>query len=646
LGEERVERRLAAILCADVVEYSRLMGADEEGTHERLKGHLQELVNPKIEEHRGRVVKNTGDGFLAEFASVVGAVRCAVEVQRGMADREPDVPEERRIRFRIGVNLGDVIAEEHDIFGDGVNVAARLEGLAQPGGVCISRMVRDQIRDKLPYPFEDLGEQQVKNITRPVRIYALRPETVAAFPATSAPAVAPRRRRGAVAAIAVAAAAALVIGVSAWWLRPGMRSATTGPMASAPTTTSISQPFVAPRLSIVVLPLVNLNSDPDQQYFVDGITEDLTTDLSRMVGMFVISRNTAFTYKDKPVDAKQIGRELGVRYVLEGSVQRTGKQVRVNAQLIDAETNTHLWADRFDSSTGDLFALQNEIATRISFSLRVELVSAEAARPTEQSDALDYVLRARALAVGKRPSREVYAERIDMLERALVIDPRSVAAQSWLAVALAGRVLDQLSASPTSDIARAEKLIEQALATSPRSPNVHFAKGQLLRAQGRCEEAIPEYETAIAFNPSVGAIAALGECKFYTGSIEDMISLQERAIRLSPRDPFIGNWYLRIGVAHLLQSRTEEAIGWFEKARSANPGRAPSHAYLASAYALKGETEPSAAELAEARQLSSDNRYSSMAHLKTSQYWGVPKIRALFENTYFAGLRKAGMPEE
>jgi adenylate cyclase len=639
-------RHLAAILAADVAGYSRLMGADEEGTHERLKAHFQQLFDPKIKEHQGRVVKNTGDGMLVEFPSVVDAMRCAAEVQRGMIDREPDVTVERRIKFRIGINLGDVILDGGDIFGDGVNIAARLEALAEPGGICVSRTVREQIRDKLPYSLDDMGEQRVKNIARPVRVYALRAEAVAELPTTSVPTVAPRRRREAVAAIAVGAAAALVIGVSVWWLWPGMRSAPTAPVASARTATSISQPLVAPRLSIVVLPFVNLNSDPDQQYFADGITEDLTTDLSRLANMLVISRNTAFTYKNKPTDAKQVGRDLGVRYVLEGSVQRDGRQIRINAQLINAETDTHLWAERFDSNTGDLFALQNEIATRISFSLRVQLVRAEAARPTEQPDALDYVLRGRALAVEKRPSREVYAERIEMFERALMIDPRSVAAQSWLAVTLASRMLDQLSESPTSDIARAEKLIEQALATSPRIPAAHFAKGQLLRAQGRCEEAIPEYEAAIAFNPSVGTIAALGECKFYTGSIEDMTSLQERAIRLSPRDPFIGNWYLRIGIGHLLQSRTEDAIPWFEKARSANPGRAPPHAYLASAYALNGEAERAAAELAGARRMSSDDRYSSIARLKAAQFWGVPKIRVLFENTYFAGLRKAGMPEE
>jgi class 3 adenylate cyclase len=348
-------RRLTAILAADVAGYSRLMGVDEEGTHERLKAHLGGLVNPKIAEHRGRVVKNTGDGFLAEFPSVVDAVRCAVEVHRGMADREPDVPDERRIAFRVGINLGDVIVEEHDIFGDGVNVAARLEALAEPGGICVSRVVRDQVRDKLDFAFEDLGEQQVKNIARPVRIYALRLEAVTAG---------------------------------------------------------------------------------------------------------VISRNTAFTYRNKPVDTKQIGRELGVRYVLEGSVRRSGNQVRINAQLIDAKTAAHLWAERFDYGTVDLFALQNEVTSRLANALGVELIAAEAARPTKQPIALDYILRGRAAA---------------------------------------------------------------------------------------------------------GAFHGLAWCKLNTGSIEEVIPLVEQAIRLSPRDPQIGAWYRTIGVVHLLQSRTGEAIVWLEK---------------------------------------------------------------------------------
>jgi adenylate cyclase len=301
-------RRLAAILAADVAGYSRLMGADEEGTHERLKAHRRELVEPKIAVHSGRIVKNTGDGMLAEFRSVVDAVRCGAELQRAMIDRETGTPEDRRIRFRIGINLGDVIVEDDDIFGDGVNVAARLEALAEPGGICISRTVRDHVRDKLPYAFEDLGEQSVKNIARPVRVFALRPEAIADLPA---------------------------------------------PIVSAPP--PMSQPAVVPHLSIVVLPFTNLSNHPEQQYFADGITEDVTTDLSRIAGVFVISRSTAFTYKDKRVDAKQIGHELGVRYVLEGSVRRSSNKLRITAQLIDAETDAHLWAERFDRGMGDLF---------------------------------------------------------------------------------------------------------------------------------------------------------------------------------------------------------------------------------------------------------------------------------------------------
>jgi adenylate cyclase len=636
-------RRLAAILAADVAGYSRLMGADEEGTHERLKAVRRQLVDPKIEEHQGRIVKSTGDGLLVEFPSVVDAMRCAAEVQRGMIDREPEGTDERQIRFRIGVNLGDIIAEGGDIFGDGVNVAARLEALAEPGGICVSGIVHDQVRDKLPYPLDDMGEQSVKNIARPVRVYALRPEAIADLPASSLPIAALRRRLSAVAAIAAVATAVLVIAVSAWWLWPATKPSPTPAVAAA---TSVAQPLVAPRLSMVVLPFANLSDDREQQYFADGVTEDLTTDLSQIADSLVISRNTAFTYKDKPVNAKQIGRELGVRYVLEGSVQRSGKQVRINAQLVDAETDAHLWAERFERDIGDLFALQNEITGRIAVALNVALIGAEAARPTANPDALDYILRGRA-ALPNPPSPNNFSEMISLFEHALVIDPQSVVAQSYLAGVLAGRVMNGMTDSAAADIERAEGLAGQALAASPRSPQAHMAKGMVLRAQNRFEEAIPEYETAIASNRNwLLAIASLGWCKFLTGSIEEAIPLHEQAIRLSPRDSLIGFWYQRIGVVHLLQSRTDEAILWLEKARSANPALAPAHAQLASAYALKGESERAAAELAEARRLTRDDRFSSIARLQAVGYFGVPKIRALYEATYFAGLRKAGVPEE
>jgi adenylate cyclase len=574
-------RRLAAILAADVAGYSRLMGADEEGTHERLQGHLDGLVNPKIAEHRGRVVKNTGDGLLAEFASVVDAVRCAAELQRAMIDREAGIAEDRRIRFRIGINIGDVLVEGDDIFGDGVNVAARLEALAEPGGIYISRMVRD-IRDKLAYAFEDLGEQSVKNIARPVRVYALRAEAVADLPASRVLPISP-----------------------------------------------VAQPLVAPRLSIVVLPFANLSNDPDQQYFADGITEDLTTDLSRIADIFVISRNTAFTYQGKRVDTKQIGRELGVRYVLEGSVRRSGNQIRVNAQLIDAETDAHLWAERFDGNMGDLFALQNEVTGRVAVALNLELFSAEAARPTERPDVLDYILRARA-AINKPPSRGRNAEVISLCEHALALDPGSAEAKSVLAGNLASGVMDNMTDTAGADIKRAECLASQALDAAPRSPTAHWAKGQVLRAQRRYAEAIPEYEELLALDPnSVRALYNLGACKLFTGSIEETIPLIERAIRLSPHEPRRGVWYQIIGQAHLLQSRTNEAVAWLERARTALPVFSGIRALLAAAYALNGETERAAAELAEARRLSADDRYASLTGLRAVGYWGVPKIRAL-----------------
>jgi adenylate cyclase len=362
--------------------------------------------------------------------------------------------------------------------------------------------------------------------------------------------------------------------------------------------------------------------------------------------MLVISRNTAFTYRAKRVDTKQIGRELCVRYVLEGSVRRSGNQIRINAQLIDAATDAHLWAERFDLDTADLFALQDEITSRIAIALNLELISAEAARPTVHLDALDYILRGRA-AWAKLPTRDNCAEAIDLFERALALDPQSVEAQSQLAwVLVNGR---EWSDSAAAELARAEGLVDQGLAASSRYAFAHYVKGSLLRAQNRWQEAIPEFETALVLNPNVlAALTGLGWCKLYAGSIEAVIPLVEQAIRLSPRDPSIGSRYFLIETVHLLQSHTDEAIVWLEKARSATPGVPGFHGRLASAYALRGDTERAVGELAEARRLSSDARFSSIDHLKanTLGWWGVPKTRALYEATYFAGLRKAGMPEE
>jgi TolB-like protein/lipopolysaccharide biosynthesis regulator YciM len=402
----------------------------------------------------------------------------------------------------------------------------------------------------------------------------------------------------------------------------------------------------APRLSIVVLPFSNLSDDREQQFFADGITEDLTTDLSRLADMLVISRNTAITYGSKPVGTKQIGRELCVRYVLEGSVRRSGDQVRVNAQLIDAETDAHLWAERFDREMGDLFALQDEITSRIAIALNLELVAAEAARATEHPDALDHILRGRA--VGFKPmTRDSFAEAITLFERALAVDPGSIEAQIRLAGALVGRLFDFGSSSAEADIERAEELAAKAVAALPHSYLAHHLKGQVLRVQRRCAEAIPEYETTLAlYRNSVSALANIGRCKIYVGPIEEAIPALEQAIRLSPRDPDIVWWYFRIGQAHLLQSHTDEATLWLERALRANAGMPGTHAYLAAAYALAGESERAATELAEAQRLRGEGSWSSLARFRADTRYEAPSIRALAEATIFDGLRKAGMPEE
>jgi len=403
-------------------------------------------------------------------------------------------------------------------------------------------------------------------------------------------------------------------------------------------------PAIAPRLSIVVLPFANLSNDPDQQYFADGLTEDLTTDLSRIPDMLVISRNTAFTYRGKSTDTKQIGRELAVRYVLEGSVRRSDQQVRINAQLIDAERDTHVWAERFNGDTSGLFALQDEITSRIAITLSRELVRVEAARSTQHPDALDYILRGRA-SFAKPRSRDNYAERIDLFERALALDPGSVEAQCWLVRALTGRVMDHMTDTATADMARAEALTAHALAASPDSSLARFAKGQVLRVQRRFAEAMSEYEAALGSDRNlVFALHGLGQCKAMTGSMNETIPLMEQAIRLSPRDPLLSSFFGEIGRVHLLQSRTDEAIPWLEKARNAAPAHPPFRPWLAAAYALKGETGRAAVELAEARRLSGGNRFSSIARVK-EWYW-TPAIGDWLETTFLAGLRLAGMPEE
>jgi adenylate cyclase len=515
-----------------------------------------------------------------------------------------------------------------------ISTLRRVLDQGRPEGSCIQTVAAQGYRFVAP----------VTRVERTNSIKSLAPvEVVADLPALgSSPATAHRRRIVFAGSVTIVAAAILVA-ITVWWLRPAPIFSPAPPAASG----TASWPTSTPRLSIVVLPFANLGEDREQQYLADAIADDVTSDLSRIADLFVISRNTAFTYRDKPVDTKQIGRELGVRYVLQGSVRRSGNQLRVDTQLIDAETDAYLRAERFDSDAGDLFAVQNEITSRIAVALNAELVSAEAARPTERPDALNYLMRGRA-SLWKSPTAESYAEAVGFFERALALEPASVEAQSLLAGTLAARALFRLTGAPASDLARAETLVGRALAASPVSPIAHHAKGQLLYAQRRCDEAIPEFETVIAFNRnSAWPIALLGCCKFWTGSVEEATPLLEQAVRLSPRDPQIGYLTVRLGLLHLLLSRTDEAIIWLKKARSAAPSLPFLHLFLASAYGLRGETERAGAELVDVEKLPGPGHVSSIAGLRaTLGDWGPPKVRRLFETTLFVGLRKAGLPEE
>jgi TolB-like protein/class 3 adenylate cyclase/Tfp pilus assembly protein PilF len=633
--DQVVERKLAVIFAADVAEYSRLMGLDEVGTLRTLQAY-RAILDRLIATHHGRIFNTAGDSVMADFASPVDAVECAVAIQEAVDKENANRAAGEQMRFRIGVHLGDVIVEGTNLFGDGVNIAARLQTLAEPGGICLSGAVRDQIGTRLPVAFAPLGEQRVKNIAEPVRAFTVA-GTADGRPVVRGAGAAGTRTRvfGAV----VAAAILIAAGGGGWWLWSGRHA---GPEISA--VRGPTQPFSAPRLSIVVLPFANLSNDPEQEYFADGITDDLTTDLSRIQGSLVIARNTAFSYKGKAVDAKQIGRELGVRYVLEGSVQRSDKQVRINAQLIDTETGAHLWAERFDRNVGDLFALQNEITARIANALQGQLAIAESRRPADNPDAIDYILRGRAVLTNPI-SRENYDKAEEYFNKALTLDPKSVDAAAYMAVALTVRVTDELTDSPEEDLHRAEQLAAQALAAAPNDGLAHYAKAQVLRAQSRFKAAIPEYETAIALEPSrAPAYAHVGWCKFLTGSAEDALPYFEHAIRLNPSGPGIAPWYGRMGVIQLLESHTDDAVLSLEKASSENARLPFVHAYLAAAYALKGQTERAHAELAEAQKLS--NAYSNLANVEKSTWFDNAKIRALAEATYFPGLRKAGLAGE
>jgi adenylate cyclase len=555
--------------------------------------------------------------MLVEFSSVVDAVRCAVEIQRAMVDRDAEKPEDKRITFRIGVNLGDVIADGGDIYGDGVNIAARLEALAEPGGLCISRTVRDHIGDRLPYSFDDLGEQNVKNIAQPVHAYELSAASVRSLPEVATPSrlIGPsRRNRSRLPILMASIVAAIGIGTAVWWVWPKGNSSPVPGQASVAASAQrppAAEAKSAPRLSIVVLPFSNLSSDPDQEYFADGITDDLTTDLSRISGSFVIARSTAFTYKGKPIDVKQIGRELDVRYVLEGSVRRAGDQVRVNAQLIDAESGAHLWADQFDTSRANLAQAQSEITGRLAWTLNIALVT-DASRRIEREnaidpDARDFAMRGWARWYGPQ-SPKAAEETLRAFERALEIDPPSNDARTGIARVLATRASNPWSNSNTNfqqeaaqqDLARAEQLLSEAIASDPNELMAYAVMGFLRRLQARLTESRIALEKALALDPNIEwANMQLGWTLMFQGECKDAIPLGEKSLQLSPRDPNINYRYELLGFCHLVLNHVDEAIDLLIKGRTANPRDWFFSFGLAGALALKGDLDEAKVALAE-----------------------------------------------
>src|SRR5713226_7474886 len=536
----RVGRRLSAILAADVAGFSRLMGLDEVGTAHTLREH-RAVSDALVKSHGGRIVKTTGDGVLLEFPSVVDAVECAVAVQAVMAERNDAIPQDRRMLLRIGINLGDILIEGEDILGDGVNVAARLESIAEPGGICISSSAYDQVRGKVAVEFADLGEQNLKNIARPVRAYAVVSRMLE--PATQAGA--------------------------------------------------ILNTVSAPRLSIVVLPFANLGGDPEQDYFVDGVTESLTTDLSRISGAFVIARNTAFTFKGKPVDVKKLGHELNVRYVLEGSVQRGGNRIRVNVQLIDAETGNHLWAERFDKPVADLLDMQDEIVSRLANTLGAQLFEAEARR-AERSlhpDATDLIFRGLA-CLNKGMTSKYMAQARGFFECALALDPKDVEALVGMAYVDVQTGATYLTDDRAARFAAAETALIKALSIAPQHARAHVLLGVVQMYTNRAAQGMAECEQALSLDRNLAAAHGwIGLAKYYRGRSAETETHVQEAFRLSPRDTLAFQWMVFVGVAKLQLSADAEAVAWLQRTIEANRNYPMAHFFLATALALLGSLD-------------------------------------------------------
>jgi adenylate cyclase len=588
MAEERLQRRLAAILSADVVGYSRLMGIDEAGTHSRLNALRRELIDPTIAAHSGRIVKLMGDGALVEFASAVDAVTCAIEIQRKLRDHDPSRSEADPIRFRIGINVGDIIIDGEDILGDGVNIAARIEGIAEPGGISISEDAWRQVQGKVATNFVDAGEQSLKNIARPVRVYRLD--------------------------LARKAATASVVP------RP--------------------MPAQSDKPSIAVLAFTNMSGDPEQEYFSDGISEDIITDLSKLSEMHVIARNSSFTYKGKPVDVKQVGRDLGVRYVLEGSVRKAGNRVRVTGQLIDAESGAHIWADRFDRDLTDIFAVQDELTHEIISALKIKLSEGEKARiaggGTKNVDAHDFFLRGRELVSGNKRDREMFAEANTYLRRAIELDPNYAGPYAALAWAYIMDYQNRWSDSPETSLDQAERLVDEAIAKDDKDPFVHYVAALLGLWKKDYERWAHEADRALLLNPNYAlALNARGLVHVYTGEPVKGIAYIEHAMRLDPAQQQYRHF---LGTAYLVAGNYETAAAILKERVAITPTTDLSRALLASALGHLGRAEEAGQIWRELKEI--NPRYSYVDH-----FGRLPFRNPADADKFTDGLRKAGLAE-
>jgi TolB-like protein/class 3 adenylate cyclase len=582
MAEDRAQRRLAAILAADVAGYSRLMGVDEEGTLARLKGHRHDLLDPKIAEHRGRIAKTTGDGLLVEFASVVDALRCAVEVQRGMAERNSSVPKAQRMEFRVGLNVGDIVIEAGDIYGDSVNVAARLEALAEPGGICVSSRVQEDARGRLDLAFDDLGELRLKNIAWPVRVYRVR---------------------------------------------------LSGKMTN-------SQPGLAlpDRPSMAVLPFTNMSGDPDQEYFSDGISEDIITDLAKLSELQVIARNSSFVFKGKAASVPEVARTLGVRYVLEGSVRKAGARVRVTAQLIDSTTDGHVWADRFDRDLSDIFAVQDELTQEIVSALKVKLTAEERSRLSNKHavdlEAYSFLLRGREIAW--HPTRPGNIEARNLLGRAVAIAPDFAAAQAYLAFTHLNDFINGWVDSPEQSLATGLEIAQRAVAMDEEDPQAHFALAVALLFNRDHDKALAEARRCLALAPSSAeGHLAIARIQIYSGNPADALDMINDYMRLDPLYRVMTLHFL--AEAQVALGRYEEAIASLKQRLDRDPNSETSYTLLASCYGHLGRMAESRAAWGEALRISPD--FSIERRRRVLPFRDPVSFERQVE-----GLRKAGLP--